>query len=552
VSVQRLRRADSLAAVTETPESLGSKAFAGLLKPLPFLLVEGGDARLAIECESRANAYGCRPYPTPETLAFSSSTATSISGRAYRRAELARCELIEESIAVGVIEAFDRKIERLRHSLRACLELDEAEIVFSPSGTDTQLHALFFARQFLGGPVTSIVVGADQTGSGTAYTSRGQNFSNRTAQGEAVEKGTPIAGLAGGIDSLGISLFAGDGTVRSAREIDAMVVDAVGAQVRLGRKVVLQTMDSSKLGWRAPSDVCLREIGARWPHAVQVVVDACQMRIGRPRIRAYLDRGYIVLLTGSKFFTGPAFSGASLYPAILGDRIAAWTEMPVGLSDYATRFDLPVRWSAARSALPVAPNFGQWLRWEAALEEMRAYYTLPVCYRRSTLAQLAEVIENSIASSKHLELLPERDASEDALDDEEMSCRTIFPFLVKHDGSSLDLDAMTKIYRALNRSLSSDVPDDATDVERALVSIPCHIGQPVKLPGVKTILRLGVSARLLSESWSPDPQTAAENLSAMNRQIRTVVRKIDLVVRTGIYDVPAHAAKLVEQSARVL
>jgi len=513
---------------------------------LPFLLVEGGDARLAIEHASRANVYGCRPHPTPETLTFSSSTATSISGRAYRRAECARHELMEESFTLGVIEAFDRQIERLRHSLRTCLELNDAEIVFSPSGTDTQLHALFFARRLLGGPVTSIVVGADQTGSGTVYTSRGQNFSNRTAQGKSIEKGTPIAGLADGIDSLGISLFAEDGTIRTANETDAVVVEAVAEQVRLGRKIVLQTMDSSKLGWRAPSDACLCEIAVRWPRAVQVVVDACQMRIGRSRIRAYLDRGYIVLLTGSKFFTGPAFSGASLYPAKLGERIAPWTEIPDGLADYATRFDLPVRWSAIRSELPAAPNFGQWLRWEAALEEMRAYYALPLSYRVSTLKHLAEAISRSLASSRHLELLPERSALADALDNEEMSCRTIFPFSIKRDGRNLDHDAMTKIYRALNRDLSGDLPDEATDVERALASTLCHIGQPVKLPAAKTILRIGVGARLVSESWSSDPRTATENLYAIIRQIRTVVHKIDLIVRTGIYDVAA------EQTARAI
>ena len=58
----------------------------------------------------------------------------------------------------------------------------------------------------------------------------------------------------------------------------------------------------------------------RWPGRVQVVVDACQMRLGRPRLKKYLDRGYLVIVTGSKFFTGPAFSGALLVPAGLARR----------------------------------------------------------------------------------------------------------------------------------------------------------------------------------------------------------------------------------------
>jgi hypothetical protein len=265
-------------------------------------------------------------------------------------------------------------------------------------------------------------------------------------------------------------------------------------------------MDSSKLGWRAPSDGCLRYLGARWPHAVQIVVDACQMRIGRPRIRDYLDRGYIVLLTGSKFFSGPPFCGASLFGETLADRIAACTALPDGLAEYATRYDLPLRWSCAREALPVTPNFGQWLRWEAALEEMRAYYALPQSYRHVALMRLAEAVPALIASSQHLEAMGEQDVPADALD-EEMSCRTIFPFFIKRDGRALDLDEMTKIYHALNRDLSAALPD--TDAERALASVPCHIGQPVKLPAAGgAILRIGIGARLLSQAWSADARTA--------------------------------------------
>jgi hypothetical protein len=549
MSVQRLRQAE---APVGAPRNVGADALGALFKPLPFLLVEGGDPRLAIEAASGANAYGCRPHPTPRTLAFSSSTATSISERAYRRAESAREELIERSVELGVFEAFDRQVERMRNSLRMCLELDRADIVFSPSGTDTQLHALFFARQLLGGPLTSIVVASDQTGSGTVFTSRGQNFTNRTAQGKSVAKGTPIAGLAEGVVSLGISMFAPDGAIRSASEIDAAVIEAAAGQIRQGRKIVLQTMDSSKLGWRAPSDGCLRYLGARWPSDVQIVIDACQMRIGRPRIREYLNRGYIVLVTGSKFFTGPAFSGASLFPAELADRIAGWTALPDGIADYATRYDFPVCWSSIRADLSDAPNFGQWLRWEAALEEMRAYYALPASFRRSALGRLAEAVPAIIASSRHLESMAGQGTSADGLNDEEMSSQTVFPFFIKHGGGRLDLDDMTKIYRALNRDLSAYLPDDATDAERRLASIPCHIGQPVKLPaadGGKTVLRIGIGARLLSESWSADAPTAEAKLGAIIDCVGTVVRKIDLVVRTGMYDRLARVAAA-EQVAR--
>ena len=109
-----------------------------------------------------------------------------------------------------------------------------------------------------------------------------------------------------------------------------MVLGAIEASVADGNRVLLQIMDLSKLGWRAPSDQCLDEIAARWPGRVQVVVDACQMRLGRPRLKQYLDRGYLVIVTGSKFFTGPPFSGALLVPAGLAETIDAIGEIAPG------------------------------------------------------------------------------------------------------------------------------------------------------------------------------------------------------------------------------
>src|ERR1700727_1738085 len=59
-----------------------ASAMAELFTPLNLLLAAGGDTRLTINPASGLNEYGCRPSPCPETLSFSSSTATAISARA--------------------------------------------------------------------------------------------------------------------------------------------------------------------------------------------------------------------------------------------------------------------------------------------------------------------------------------------------------------------------------------------------------------------------------------------------------------------------------------
>src|SRR5271169_502414 len=230
-----------------SPDRSRSASFmAELFAPLDRLLCAGGDARLTINPASGLNEYGCQPFPCPDTLSFSSSTATSISQRAYDRAERSREALMQSAIAVGIEAAFDTRVEAMRDELRAALGLSRtnADVVFSPSGTDSQLQALFLARALLGPALTTVVVAADQTGSGTVNTARGCHFSVATANGNRVQKGEPIAGLAGALKSVALPLFDEGGQSRCHTASDLMVLDAVEQSVAGGGKVLLQVMDS--------------------------------------------------------------------------------------------------------------------------------------------------------------------------------------------------------------------------------------------------------------------------------------------------------------------
>jgi hypothetical protein len=494
-----------------------------LFAPLDQLLVHGGDPRLTLDSVSGVNEYGCGAAPSPEIWNFASSTASSISERAYARAELAREQLMRTAIMAGVEEAFDARIEEMREELRAHLKLSaaEADIVFSPSGTDSQLHALFLARSLLGSKLTTIVVGSDQTGSGTLYTARGRHFAGLTAGGRPVRKDTPIAGLSG--DSVALPLMDGAG--------DAAVLDAIETAVTSGARVLLQIMDCSKLGWRAPGEACLDEIARRWPDKVLVVVDACQMRVGRRRMRDYLDRGYLVLITGSKYFGGPAFSGALLVPSRLSRSLDAGAEVSRGLLDYAGRSDWPNRWANLRSRFESRPNFGQWLRWEAALEEIKAYYQVPDAFRALALRELGAGIQSLITLSPSLRLLPSETMAGDA-DDEEFAATTIFPFMIERHGSPLSLEACRAVHRALaHESCELAVGSEA---DRQIAARRCLVGQPVRIERrdrePAAVLRLCIGARLVTEAWSTEAAVAQKNLQCELDRVAEVVTKIELLL----------------------
>src|SRR6185437_3547076 len=163
-------------------------------------------------------------------------------------------------------------------------------------------------------------------------------------------------------------------------------------------------------------------------------------RLSRKRLARHLAQGHMVLITGSKFFTGPPFSGALLVPQALARRLGTAAGFPPSLRDYTSRSDWPLAWGGLRAGLGERANLGQLLRWVAAAQEMRDYFAVPDAFRRYALARFAEIVPGLIASEETLELLPEQarlgaGAEPDA--DEEMAARTIFPFLVRRAGHVL-------------------------------------------------------------------------------------------------------------------
>jgi hypothetical protein len=511
-----------------------------LFAPLEDLLVRGGDPRIALDPARGLNDYGCAPLPSPDILHFASSTASPISERAYQRACVAREELMRSSIAIGFEEAFDTRIEAMREALRTHLGLAEADadVVFSPSGTDSQLHALFVARALLGSRLTTIIVGSDQTGSGTAHTARGRHFSVQAASGQPVPKDGPISGLLG--DSVTLPLRDGGAEIERRADCDCAVLEAVEMAVAGGASVLLQTMDCSKLGWRAPSDSCLDAIARRWPRQVLIAVDACQMRLGRRRLRSYLDRAYLVLITGSKFFGGPAFSGALLIPTGLSRSLDQTETVAPGLFDYASRSDWPKGWARLRSRFASRQSLGQWLRWEAALEEISAYYQLPYAFRARAVRELSAGLESLIALSPSLRPvgsgLAESVTTMSGAGDEEFTAATILPFTIQTGRGPLSATDGRLLYRALTEDPGDAIAGSAADhPPRAR---RCLVGQPVVLErrGADPIaaLRLCVGARHVTGMWSADTATANRNLRHELDRAASVVAKIErLLGRAG-------------------
>jgi hypothetical protein len=247
----------------------------------------------------------------------------------------------------------------------------------------------------------------------------------------------------------------------------------------------------------------VRHWQARWTGKLDVVVDAAQMRVDQHTSISHLDDGWMVIVTGSKFYAGPPFSGAILLPAAPARSLASTRVADSGLFAYVHELSVPAELVDLRRCARRGANVGLTLRWKAALSEMQAFHSVSTSIRDEILRHFARRMLEAIAESPSAELVPSPytgfvDDDQRGLDD----LPTIFTFLVKDDsGMSLDMETARAIQRLLPEDLAARLPAAATAEERSLAGRSFQVGQPVAVgvgPFECGALRVAVGAPTIS------------------------------------------------------
>lgn len=516
-----------------------------LALPVEKMLVLGGDHRLVVDQSTQLNSYGCRPFPRPEAITFSSSTATSISKYAFDLVEKRRQQFISEAIASSVQTAVAGSAQEVRDGI--CHQLgigpNVAEVVITASGTDSFLIAQGLARLISDRPTVTLIVGVDESGSGVKLALQERHFADDTALSYTVRKGQPLSMGSNQERQIDIPVRDKSGGEVPIRVLDSQVRELAVMNAEAGNYVVIHAMNHSKLGYSGPSKALLIELKRMMGPKVCIIVDACQMRLDREEIIEYLEHQMMVIVTGSKFFTGPPFCGAILIPEQTVHAIQANdAKFDTGFNSYCAMEDLPQRLRAILHGCTNSFNLGSIFRWVAALSEMERYYEIPPIIRVRAVSQFCERVEDILLAAPFIELHYQNSCRNIPLGMElgELSGRRmIFPFFLfyEHDGvrEICSEKQVQQIYMLLNQDCSKRFSYKNAREFRLLAQM-CHIGQPVPAihrSGVgAAVLRVSVGARIFSESFS---KSTGRMVNALIEdefwQIGVMLGKIELLLR---------------------
>jgi hypothetical protein len=451
--------------------------------PLEALLTGGGDDRLTLDPVTGRNRYLCPPHPEPAIIALGSCTASSPSAEAFAAAEQRRQALFAHAAAAGGEAALRDASRHVTEALLAHFQVaDLAQAVLAASGTDaTLLLTGLLAAEHPDRQIETILMSPSETGSGVPDAVLGQHFAPCTASGAVVVKGGAIQGFPPALTMTTISLRGPEGLPRDAAALSADCESAIAAIATKGGHAVLHAIDGSKTGLMGPDRAVCQQLAGRFGSHLDVVVDACQARIEPEIMRWYLEQGFPVLVTGSKFFAAPGFCGAILFPRARLHRIAGGGRLPDGLHAYAELTE-----DGISRRCP-----GLMLRWAAALEEMRRFGAEPYETVRASLDTLGGQIRGFIMRDNRLRLIPAPRPDGAGWSDRP----SVFAFAVRGTAGWMSPAGLRPIYAALN--------DESAAGPR------CRIGQPVEIAPGLGALRIALSAAQLRPGTDLRPELNA-------------------------------------------
>jgi hypothetical protein len=314
-----------------------------------------------------------------------------------------------------------------------------------------------------GKKLINVVSCPEELGSGSKYASETRFYANYNQFGENIVKGEFVD-----------PAHTSEVHYLDARDEDGNILDRTAAIQEIiannpDASVVGSLVFGSKSGIKDDLNVIDPDSDTMW------VVDLCQFRVDPKLIHDLLEKGVMVMLTGSKFFQAPPFCAAMLVPRKWSEKLSdvdASVIAPYG--KLFSAYDVPFFMQNMREHLPTRENKALRLRWEIALDEMEAYRYWSTKETDDIIVRWATGVMSRLETSDYFKLMP----------DQLKTNMSIISFQVWVDGKALDNAQLKELFKAITTSTHEGFEGGFDRV---------FFGQPVQY-GSKSFIRLAIGA----------------------------------------------------------
>jgi hypothetical protein len=363
-------------------------------------MTQGGDSRLLPDSTGYSK-YGIG-LASDADICFSSTTASPVSTEAL---EVVVGEAYELSRADDVQAWMGAKYENIRADLRAFWPpLESCHMCFFPSGTDAEYLAVTHLLKREEREKIYVVLGADESGSGTRFVTEYLAFDNITPRGLVTSQGFSAGSFAGSLCTFHVGLRESTGVRRSSDQLEEEVLSIAKHARRRRAAFMVRYINCTKTGIRYQPSARLRSELASTPGFAGFVGDFCQGRFQESELRVAVDHSDALIVTGSKFFGGPPFSGLIAVPRDWEISEALEMSSDTILAHFVSAELVPPE-SRSSSRTSDWSNQGLMLRWLAAQFEMRRFFSIDQHDRQDFTNRAVQVL-NTVVEERQTSLQP--------------------------------------------------------------------------------------------------------------------------------------------------
>ena len=427
-------------------------------------LTAGGDERTELDPQTGRNRYFANPVDSGNVFNRGSCTAGMLNGRSrvVAREFLSRYESLNYA---SLVEEQSFRLKNLLSSVHN----DPFDVFFGPSGTDlAYLPTLFQRLLHPDKPIIQLMSCPEELGSGSMDVAAAKLFGRQNQFGQTLDQGSAVDPASPEPTVVELDARDAAGNVLDRREHIVQLIEEHPEAAVIGSLVF-----GSKSGIKDDLDV-IDDYGDH----VMWVVDLCQLRVDPTLLHDLLDRGAMVMLTGSKFFQTPPFCGALLVPRQLTERLRS---ADVGDGSSITPFgqifsahDVPWALDNVRQHLPEEENRGLRLRWQIALDEMESYASWPFHVSNELMDEWNTALSTFVDEHPNFRLMPDQHKTNDS----------IISTQVLAGGRELSHDELRTLYQEVLTTEHEGLSDGARRV---------FFGQPVRY-GDRSFIRFAIGA----------------------------------------------------------